>query len=72
MDEKRKISLERASQLYEEIEDYLAFKDEFLRETAEIRDVLSQKHKEELLNFFGAGEEEWNDRFFHFQELPPC
>lgn len=65
MDEKRKISLERASQLYEEIEDYLAFKDEFLRETAEIRDVLSQKHKEELLNFFGAGEEEWND--WHWQ-----
>ncbi|MBQ6128594.1 MAG: KamA family radical SAM protein [Lachnospiraceae bacterium] len=65
MDEKRKISLERASQLYEEIEDYLAFKDEFLRETAEIRDVLSQKHKEELLNFFGAGEKEWND--WHWQ-----
>ncbi len=65
MDEKRKISLERASQLYEEIEDYLAFKDEFLRETAEIRDILSQKHKEELLNFFGAGEEEWND--WHWQ-----
>ncbi len=65
MDEKRKISLERASQLYEEIEDYLAFKDEFLRETAEIRDILSQKHKEELLNYFGAGEEEWND--WHWQ-----
>ena len=65
MDEKRKISLERASQLYEEIEDYLAFKDEFLRETAEIRDILSQKHKEELLNFFGADEEQWND--WHWQ-----
>ena len=51
MDEKRRISLERADELYEEIEDYLAFKDEFLRETAERRDVLSKKHKEELLNY---------------------
>ena len=63
MDEKRRISLERASQLYEEIEDYLAFKEEFLRETAEIRDVLSQKHKEELMNYFDADENDWNE--FH-------
>ena len=52
MDEKRRISLERASKLHEEIEDYLAFKDDFLRETAEIRDVLSKKHKEELMDYF--------------------
>ena len=48
MDEKREISLQRASQLHEEIEDYLAFKDDFLRNMTEIRDVISEKHKEEL------------------------
>ena len=61
MDEKRRISLERAEELYEEIEDYLAFKDDFLRETAERRDVLSKKHKEELMGYFEATEDEWND-----------
>ena len=65
MDEKRRISLERADELYEEIEDYLNFKDEFLRETAERRDVLSKKHKEELMNYFEASEDDWND--WHWQ-----
>ena len=65
MDEKRRISLERASKLHEEIEDYLAFKDDFLRQTAEIRDVLSKKHKEELMDYFEADGNDWND--WHWQ-----
>ena len=65
MDEKRRISLERASELHREIEDYLAFKDDFLRKTSEIRDVLSLKHKEELMSYFDASEEDWND--WHWQ-----
>ena len=65
MDEKREISLQRASQLHEEIEDYLAFKDDFLRNMTEIRDVISEKHKEELMNYFGADESDWND--WHWQ-----
>ena len=65
MDEKRRISLERAGELYEEIEDYLAFKDDFLRETEERRDVLSLKHKEELMDYFEADENDWND--WHWQ-----
>ena len=65
MDDKRRISLERANELYEEIEDYLAFKDEFMRETSEIRDVISEKHKEELIEYFGATREEWDD--WHWQ-----
>ena len=65
MDEKRRISLERAAELRGEIEDYLAFKEEFIRKTEEIRDVLSQKHKEELMDYFGATEAQWND--WHWQ-----
>ncbi len=65
MDDKRRISLERANELHEEIEDYLAFKDEFMRETSEIRDVISEKHKEELIEYFGATREEWDD--WHWQ-----
>ncbi|MCR5302728.1 MAG: KamA family radical SAM protein [Lachnospiraceae bacterium] len=65
MDEKRKISLERAEKLRSEIEDYLAFKADFIQKTEEIRDVLSKKHKEELMDYFGATEEEWND--WHWQ-----
>ncbi|MCR5686782.1 MAG: KamA family radical SAM protein [Lachnospiraceae bacterium] len=65
MDEKRRISLERADELHKEIEDYLAFKEDFLRQTAEIRDILSKKHKEELMSYFDAGEDEWND--WHWQ-----
>ena len=65
MDEKKRISLQRASELHEEIEDYLAFKEDFLRNMAEIRDVISEKHKEEIMNYFGATEEDWND--WHWQ-----
>ncbi len=65
MEEKRKVSLERAEELYNEIEDFLQFKDVFLRETEEKRDIISKKHKEELMSYFDAGEEEWND--WHWQ-----
>ncbi len=65
MEEKRRISLERAGELYSEIEDFLQFKDVFLRETEEKRDIISKKHKEELMSYFDAGEEEWKD--WHWQ-----
>lgn len=65
MDDKKRISLERAHELYEEIEDYLAFKDDFLKNTSEIRDIISEKHKEELMNYFGATADDWND--WHWQ-----
>lgn len=65
MEEKRRISLERAGELYNEIEDFLQFKDVFLRETEEKRDIISKKHKEELMSYFDAAEEEWND--WHWQ-----
>ena len=54
MDEKKRISLQRASELHEEIEDYLAFKEDFLRNMAEIRDVISEKHKEAPLLFYAV------------------
>ena len=54
MDRKREISLNRADELYSEIEDYLSFKEEFLRETSEKRDIIFQKHKQELMAYFGA------------------
>ncbi|MCR4924143.1 MAG: KamA family radical SAM protein [Lachnospiraceae bacterium] len=63
--EKRRISLERADELYAEIEDYLQFKDEFMRETEERRDVMSRKHKDELMEYFDASEADWND--WHWQ-----
>ncbi|MFT3982966.1 MAG: KamA family radical SAM protein [Lachnospiraceae bacterium] len=65
MEEKRRISLERTGELYSEIEDFLQFKDVFLRETEEKRDIISKKHKEELMSYFDAGEEEWKD--WHWQ-----
>ncbi len=65
MEKKRAISLERATELYTEIEDYLSFKEEFLSETSEKRDIISKKHKHELMEYFGATEENWND--WHWQ-----
>ncbi len=65
MDRKREISLNRAAELYGEIEDYLAFKEEFLRETAGKRDIISKKHKQEIMEYFGASEKDWND--WHWQ-----
>ena len=64
-DEKRRISLERAGELYREIEDYLRFKDGFLRETEKERDIIVKKHKKELLEYFSASESDWND--WHWQ-----
>ncbi|MCR4738884.1 MAG: KamA family radical SAM protein [Lachnospiraceae bacterium] len=65
MEDNRSISLKRADELHGEIEDFLRFKEEFLRETGEIRDVLSRKHKEELLDYFEADENDWED--WHWQ-----
>ncbi len=65
MENKREISLKRAKELYGEIEDYLSFKEEFLRETEEKRDFISKKHKQEILQYFGATEEDWDD--WHWQ-----
>ncbi|HOO28859.1 MAG TPA: KamA family radical SAM protein, partial [Lachnospiraceae bacterium] len=65
MDEKRRISLVRAEELYGEVEDFLQFKEMFLRETEERRDIISKKHKEELLSYFEAEENEWED--WHWQ-----
>ena len=65
MDEKRKISLQRADELYNEIEDFLQFKEEFLRETAKRRDIISRQHKKELMEYFGASPEDWDD--WHWQ-----
>jgi len=64
-DEKREISLKRAEELRDEILDYLEFKKKFVKETSEIRDVISQKHKEELLKYFGGTEKDWDD--WHWQ-----
>lgn len=61
----REISLNRAKELKGEIEDYLSFKKRFVRETSEIRDVISKKHKEELLSYFGGTEKDWDD--YHWQ-----
>ena len=65
MDDKRSISLKRADELREEIGDFLAFKAEFIRQTEQKRDIMSRKHKEELINYFGATEDDWND--WHWQ-----
>jgi len=67
INEKREISLKRAEELHDEIIDYLEFKQEFLRETKEIRDIMSKKHKAELLNYFEATEEDWNDWHWQFR-----
>lgn len=61
----RQISLDRAKELKGEIEDFLSFKKKFMRETSEIRDVISKKHKEELLAYFGGDDKDWND--YHWQ-----
>lgn len=65
IDNKREISLNRANELKSEIEDFLDFKKEFLKETAQRRDVMSKKHKDELLSFFGGTNEDWDD--WHWQ-----
>ena len=65
MDEKRRISLKRAGELHDEIADFLEFKERFLTETAEKRDIISKKHKQELMEYYGASKEDWDD--WHWQ-----
>lgn len=62
---KREISLQRATELHEEIRDYLDFKNEFLMDVSARRDVMSRQHKKDLLEYFGATEDDWND--WHWQ-----
>lgn len=64
-DNKREISLKRADELHEEIKDYLEFKNEFLMEVSARRDVMSKQHKKDLLDFYDATEDDWND--WHWQ-----
>ncbi len=64
-DEKREISLKRAEELHEEIKDFLSFKKEYLMDMSMRRDVMSLQHKKDLLSYFGATEEDWND--WHWQ-----
>lgn len=65
MDSKRDISLKRANELHEEIKDYLEFKNEFLMDVSARRDVMSKQHKKDLLKYFDATEDDWND--WHWQ-----
>ena len=65
MEDKRAISLKRAEQLREEIRDFLEFKNEYLMDMSMRRDVMSLQHKKDLLEYFGAGEDDWND--WHWQ-----
>lgn len=64
MDNKREISLKRASELRSEIDDFLEYKESFI-ETREERFDRTKWHKEEMLNFYKATEEDWND--WHWQ-----
>ena len=65
MEEKREISLKRAKELHDEIVDYLEFKEQYISDVSEKRDLISLKHKQELLEYFGATEDDWND--YHWQ-----
>ena len=64
-DNKREISLNRAKELHDEIADYLEFKEQYISDVSEKRDLISLKHKQELLEYFGGSEEDWND--YHWQ-----
>lgn len=65
MEDKREISLKRAGELHNEIADYLEFKEQYISDVSEKRDLISLKHKKELMEYFGAGENDWND--YHWQ-----
>jgi len=65
MENKREISLQRANELHEEITDYLEFKNEYLMDMSMRRDIMSLQHKKDLLDYFQASEEDWND--WHWQ-----
>ena len=62
---KREISLKRAEELKKEINDYVSFKHKFLKEMNETKELINNKHKKEILEYFNATEEDWND--FHWQ-----
>ena len=64
-DNKREISLNRAKELHDEIADYLEFKEQYISDVSEKRDLISLKHKQELLEYFGGSEEDWSD--YHWQ-----
>ena len=64
-DNKREISLQRAKQLHEEIADFLQFKNEYLMDMSMRRDVMSLQHKKDLMAYFGASEDDWNN--WHWQ-----
>ena len=64
MDNKREISLKRAEELGNCIKDYLDFKEKFL-ETKEERASMTSWHKNELMSYFNATEDDWND--WHWQ-----
>lgn len=65
MEDKREISLKRAKELHNEIADYLDFKAQYISDVTEKRDLISLKHKQELLEYFGGTEEDWAD--YHWQ-----
>jgi len=65
MEDKREISLKRAKELHDEIADYLDFKKQYISDVSEKRDLISLKHKKELLDYFDATEDDWND--YHWQ-----
>ena len=64
-DNKREISLKRAEELHEEIADFLRFKNEYLMDMSMRRDVMSLQHKKDLMSYFGASEDDWNN--WHWQ-----
>ena len=61
MDEKRKISLDRAEELKDSIGSFLAFKQKFLEETETKRNIKRKEHKQAILDYFEADENDWND-----------
>ena len=65
MEDKREISLKRAKELHNEIADYLEFKEQYISDVSEKRDLISLKHKRELLEYFGGTDEDWDD--YHWQ-----
>ena len=56
MDEKRKISLDRAEELKDSIGSFLAFKQKFLEETETKRNIKRKEHKQAILDYFEADE----------------
>lgn len=65
MDEKRKISLERADELKDSIGNFLEFKQKFMEETETKRNSKRKEHKQAILDKFHADENDWND--WHWQ-----